>query len=394
MPFRRHLRLADLRGIGRLAIDATIGITDLVEAMHRNIASTPGIFGDQAVGGARGLAGLVYRSVRGTTRLIGGGIDAALAPLVPLLGADTSSRERNAVVSALNGIMGDHLQATRNPLALRMNFCVEGDALPLTHDALAAAFPHASGKIVILVHGLCMNDQQWLRAGHDHGVALGRDLGYSPLYLRYNTGLPIAANGRSLAAILDELVAHWPVKVREIVVLAHSMGGLVARSAFYVAGETKCGWPAITRAMIFLGTPHHGAPLERGGHWLDTILAASPYVAPFARIGQLRSAGITGLRYGHVHERAANHAVPTHLPLPAGTPCFAIAASASKEGGEIIRNLLGDGLVPVASALGRHKNKMRDLAFPLDRQWIGYGMNHMDLLSATPVYEKIRAWLA
>ena len=124
----------------------------------------------------------------------------------------------------------------------------------------------------MLIHGLCLNDQQWLREGHDHGAALAEDFGYTPVYLRYNSGLRIGANGRMLADSLESLLAHWPQPVDDLVLIGHSMGGLVARSAIHHATNAGQRWASQLSKMICLGTPHHGAPLERGGHGLDFLL--------------------------------------------------------------------------------------------------------------------------
>ena len=81
---RNHL--SDLLGASRLAIDATRGLADLVEAMHHNISRAPAILEKTPAGRTRGITGLVYRSVHGVTRLVGGSIDAVLGSLAPLLG--------------------------------------------------------------------------------------------------------------------------------------------------------------------------------------------------------------------------------------------------------------------------------------------------------------------
>ncbi len=397
-----HLHPSDLRGFARLATNATGGLADLVEAMHRTITRPVGGGGTQTPDRTRGLTGLVYKSVRGVTRLVGGGLDAILAQLRPTLAGRTSSPEREAVLAALNGVLGDYLVASENPLAITMSLRRNGQPLVLETQALAAAIPEGGGKLAVLAHGLCMNDLQWNREGHDHGAALARDLGYTPFYLHYNSGLHTSTNGRTFAGLLEALLEQWPHQVEELVIVAHSMGGLVTRSACHYGLVAGHDWPRQLRRLAFLGTPHHGAPLERGGNWVDVILGATPYAAPFARLGKIRSAGITDLRHGNVldghwegHDRFARvRDTRQSVPLPDGVQSYAIAATTGKKRGDVRDRLFGDGLVPVSSALGRHEDSRRSLSFPLPRQWIGHGMNHMDLLGRAEVSDQIVRWFA
>jgi len=216
-------------------------------------------------GATGGLTGLIYRSVRGVTRLVGGasmphwhrwcaGWTTPPAPPRPA---------REAALAALNGVLGDRLAASGNPLATTMR---------LRH----ATTPPVGGRVALLIHGLCMNDLQWrdTETGHDHGDQLAA-LGYTPVYLVYNTGRPIADNGADLAHQLETWLANWPQPVEELLVLAHSMGGLVARSACHQAQRDGLRWPALLRTLVFLGTPHHGAPLERAGNWVDQVLGST-----------------------------------------------------------------------------------------------------------------------
>ncbi len=400
-PSRHAPRLTDLRGATRLATDATLGLTALVEAMHARIASAPGLRGPAQT---RGITGLVYNSIRGVTRLVGGSVDGLLGALTPWLqgraeaapeAALLPSREREAIVAVLNGVLGDHLAASGNPLATTMTLRMAGRPLPLEPGALQAALPaatRASGRVLVLLHGLCMNDLQWQREGHDHGAALAAALGYTPVYLHYNTGLAVHANGAAFAQLLPQLLDAWPQPLQRVALLGHSMGGLVARSALHQATAAGQAWPQRVDDLVCLGTPHHGAPLERAGHWIDLLLGAAPYAAPLARLGRVRSAGITSLRHGQLLPEPAT-AQPVHVPLPAQPRCHAVAAIGGPAGGSLKGRLLGDGLVPLDSALGRHKDPARTLHFEPDRQVQLHGMNHLQLLNRPEVLEPLLRWL-
>ena len=397
MSKKTHVHISDLVGVNRLATDITAQVTDLAEALHNNIASTPGILGTPIQQCSSGIAALVYESIRAITRLAGGTTDPVLAQLTPILN-ECSSEEREAVLAALNGVMGDHLVATGNPLAIPMQLRRNGQPLILRKDALADALPPRRDKLLILVHGLCLNDLQWTRKGRGFVTPLARTLGYTPVYLHYNTGLHTSVNGRAFSALMETLLEQWPEPLQDVVILAHSMGGLVSRSAYHYGQAGGQVWPQHMSKLIFLGTPHHGAPFERGGNWMDLCLGLSPYTAPFARLGKLRSAGITDLRYGNVldedwqgfdrFEHAGDLRHP--VPLPERVECYTIAANI----GTKTSDLFGDGIVPVNSALGCHADPKRTLTFSPSRQWVAHGTNHLDLLSHRSVFKQIKCWLA
>jgi len=254
--------------------------------------------------------------------------------------------------------------------------------------------------LLVLVHGLCMNDLHWTRNGHDHGAALAMDLGYTPVYLHYNSGRHISFNGREFAALMETLVREWPLPVEQVAMLGHSMGGLVMRSAFHYGALAGHDWLHRLQQAVFLGTPHLGAPLERAGAVVDFLVGVSRYSAPFARLGKARSAGIRDLGRAclrdedwHAQPGAAKHRRPSSLALPAGVSCYAIAASRMQNAGEGRARVGGDGLVPVDSALGRSPDRRRHLGLRAERRMIAYGMHHFDLLDRPDVYERIRSWL-
>ena len=368
-------------------MDATAGVTDLVEAIHAAILRSDLTLRNTSPERTTGITRLVYRSIRGVTGLTGSVIDTVLAR--EGIAYARTSTQREAVVAALNGVLGDHLAATANPLAIPMRMHHAGQPLTLRTDALIDALPADAvaddgAKLVVLIHGLCMNDLQWTRDGHDHGRMLAETLGYIPLYLHYNTGLSISDNGRLFAEQLETLFEQWPTAVDEITLIGHSMGGLLARSACHHAATLGHAWPSALRHLVCMGSPHHGAPLERGGNWIDLVLGATPFAAPLARVGKIRSAGITDLRHGH--DRVA-------VPLPKGVRSYAIAATTGQRRGDLRDRWIGDGLVPVASALGHHPDADRAVGFAKSRQWIGYDMNHLDLLSHPDVADRLLRWL-
>lgn len=399
---KNHITMSDLQGAGRLAVDATKGITGIVEELHAAITHGPGL-GTLTQGPIQGITWLVYRTINGVTTLVGGGIDAILSRLNAMLGKEEPlSFGREAVISAVNGVLGDYLAATQSPLAIPMRFRLNGKPLELDKRSLAGAIPQAGGKLLVMVHGLCMNDLQWDRSGHDHGTALSRDLGYTPVHLHYNSGRHISDNGRQFADVMASLLAAWPVRVEEVTIIGYSMGGLVTRSAFHYGKIAGQDWMRRVKHIVFLCAPHHGAPLERGGNLLNAVLGITPYTRPFVRLGNIRSAGITDLRYGNIidedragrnrFDRSGDQRQPT--PLPSSAACYAIGATTGKQTGDIRSLLIGDGLVPINSALGRHKNPALCLSFPDSHTWIRYEINHLDVLNHPDVYEKIREWLA
>jgi pimeloyl-ACP methyl ester carboxylesterase len=403
----RHVRPSDLRAALRLAGQATTGVIGIAEGVHQSVRNRLGLPAGVEPDRTGGLTGQIYQGIRGVTQLVGHGLDSALASLLPLV--DDPSRHpepspgREAVLAALNGVMGDRLLESSNPLAQTMELRHQGRRLPLDsaqalHERLAGASPH----LLVLLHGLCMNDTQWLRKGHDHGAVLAQALGATPVYLRYNSGLHTSTNGRDFARHLEWLAVQWPVPLESITLIGHSMGGLVARAACEEAQRSSHRWRPLLKHLVFLGTPHHGAPLERAGHGVDVLLAATPFTAPFTRLGQLRSAGITDLRHGHVRDAdwqgrerfgsGVDHREP--LPLPEGVACFTIAATLAPQRGLLADRLTGDGLVPLRSALGQHDDPRHRLVFARDSQRTVHRTGHLELLSSPVVAQQLLQWLA
>ena len=408
------MRADEVRGVSQLARVTLRGGTSRVFEMHRGIADRafdavgPAAAPVRAVHDA--ITGFTYATVRGA---LGGGARAAgVVAEFRASGRDLDTdRAGRVALAILNGAHGDLVQREAPGLAMGMTVRVDGRAVPVEPAALAEAFPGTSGRLAVFLHGLTETESSWCfraerhhgRADVSYGTQLHADLGLTPVHLRYNTGLHISDNGRSLDALLGALVDGWPVPVQDVVLIGHSMGGLVARSALHQAGggtPQAHRWTSLVRDTITLGSPHLGAPLERGVHRLTAALATLPETRPLARLLSLRSVGIKDLRRGTLVEadwsgRDLDDLAPgthTHVPLLDGARHFVVLVTVARNPSGRVADLLGDLLVQPRSASGDTGDDDR-LAFPPDSVHRIGGLHHLDLLNHPLVYERIRDWL-
>nr|WP_279007413.1 alpha/beta hydrolase [Aeromonas jandaei] len=394
-------QLSDIRELAQLLTQALPATVQITEAVHQAVLGGMGIKGREK-GKTAGLTGLIYKGVHGAANSLGSGINGLLARLpLPTQPSVAETPKRAALLATLNGVLGDKLVEQQNALATPMTLRYQGK--PLDWQTMPADLPH-TGRVLLMIHGLCMNDLQWYTnyegKSVNHGEAVAKALGYLPLYLRYNSGLSIASNGQALALQLEDLCDQWPGAIKQLSVLAYSMGGLVIRSACHYAQTHSLRWPKRLQHLIFLGTPHHGAPLESAGHWLEQLLPVTPYSMPFVKLTRIRSQGIRDLRHGKVIDASRNNRERTigrdprqPLPLPSGVACFAIAGTTSAKRTLLAERLIGDGLVPLRSALGLHRERAHQLDFPPEHTLIVYRTTHMALLGSQEVGAQLLDWL-
>ncbi len=328
-----------------------------------------------------GISAAVYTSLSTGARAAATGMQA-VDRHGPRLEATPAGRQ---LLSAVNGLIGDRLVEDRPELAIALAVRRHGADVPPTAEALSAAFPDATGDVVVFLHGLGENDDSWDRRRDEHGGSYGSRLAqdgrWTPVYLRANTGLPIGENGVALASLLDDLIASWPVGVRRLALVGHSMGGLILRAACAVVTDAERQWSSLVTDVVTLGTPHLGAPLERTVHRSARLLGLLPEAAPFGRILEYRSVGILGLRRGLAAD-------VQHLPH---ARYRLVAATLAESRRHPLSAALGDLLVRYPSAVGRDRCG-REL-FP-DADVLHVRGDHFDLLNHPRVYDALRRWLA
>jgi triacylglycerol esterase/lipase EstA (alpha/beta hydrolase family) len=376
--------------------------TRRVQEMHRAIADLsfqasrwiPGMAGPVRL--AQSAHDAIADGIYAAIRQSGGGLLAAAALLEQHAAARAPaeaappSRLATGLRSALNAAVGDHLASNANPLAITMGFYAAGHRIPLTADGLRAQFPDPGDRLGVFIHGLGCDEHSWQPSAeiaedpssHPYGARLQADLGYTPLYLRYNTGLPIADNGRQLERLLSDLLAVWPRPVRELVLIGHSMGGLVARGACDEAAAENLPWLKPTRMVICLGSPHRGSPLAKLGHLTTAALHLSKVTAPLGKIAAARSAGVRDLRHGLRAQEERTQAAA----VASGVAYRFISANLTEDPDHPLGHILGDGLVTLHSAT------VPELSDDVDSVRLG-GLGHMALLNEPRVYERIRQWL-
>jgi pimeloyl-ACP methyl ester carboxylesterase len=310
--------------------------------------------------------------------------------------------------AALNAVFGDYLEERRNPLAIEMQFYDRGRALELTPEALRAAHPRLSPRVVVLVHGMALTESCWAFtegaaaasapsvSAPCYGSLLRDEFGVTPFYVRYNTGRHVSQNGRALALLLERLFVVYPSAIEELDLIGHSMGGLVLRSACHYAEELGHGWLACAKRAFYLGSPHLGSPYERVGHVLSVVLRSidHPVVQLTGTLGNLRSAGVKDLRNGSLLDEdwkgldldAPGKRRPRRVPLRPSMAHYLIAGSLTKSENHLLSRLIGDALVrlPSATAPGRKA------ALPAEHFALLPGVNHMQLARCPQVYAVLR----
>ncbi|OBJ52495.1 triacylglycerol lipase [Mycobacterium sp. 1423905.2] len=398
----------EIRSLADLAGEGTRVLTTLVRDMHHGIASR--VFG--SIGPVAKpvqvfhdtTAAMTYRLVDGAVRGSLYGAGALAAETISNDDDDTvQARPRIAgAIAAVNGIYGDELTNRSNGFALTMQIRRKGKPVDLTADAIADAFPYATGRIAVFVHGWCMTERSWWRPPRTgetlrpYGKRLRKDLGFTPVYLRYNSGWHISENGQALADLLNELQTLWPTPVDDIVLIGHSMGGLISRSACHYGLEHGHGWTKAVRHVVCLGSPHLGADLEKSVNAASWALAKLPETRGLAAFLNTRSSGVKDLRYGALlHEDWRDcdpdeflqdrcHEVPF---LPEAIYHFVATSAAPRALGL----LFGDSLVRPNSASGRGRS--RTIPFEAGHGLTLTGLNHFDLLNHPAIYDKLLEWL-
>ena len=300
------------------------------------------------------------------------------------------------LVGALNGVLGDYLLKHQNPMALPMVLYDHYGALQQGDIA---------GRVVIFVHGLCMNHTDWtnrnfggigerLLAQRDHNIML---------YLNYNTGRRISANGRSLANTLEDLITRNP-RITSIDLIGHSMGGLVSRSSLFYGKQNMHQWTHMVGNLVCIGSPHHGAVLERFGFALQDRLGSFPFVKLIGHLVNIRSNGILDLRHGSVRDDDWEHLEARiglmddnrkPAPLPSHINTFFVAGTVEHENHKKslkALSIIGDYLVSVKSALGEHPNPRFQLELPDSHKAVFHGLNHFEIQYHSSVSEQITRW--
>ncbi len=396
----------EVRALSALAFEELRSFPGAIRDMHLGIAQRafrgvgPASRPVQLIHDA--LSSRAYGAVGAGASGLGKAVDAAMERGGVGEQVSLSTTQKGSFgLAVLNGLIGDRLERDGSALHQPTSARVHGERIGLDESSLRDAFPQATPRLAVFMHGLTGDEFCWSWGAADaYGERLGSDLDCTAVYLRYNSGLHISENGRTVAALLEELVDAWPVEVQQIALVGHSMGGLVARSAAHQADEQDQKWVGHVRHVVSLGTPHLGAPLEQGAHRAAAALHKLPETRMLSSFLRRRSAGIRDLRHGSLVDEDWRGRDPEALRavacqevplLPWATHCF-VSATITRDPKHPLGRLLGDILVLVPSASGQ--SKTRRIPFRDEHGHHVGGTHHIALLNHPEVYERLRHWLA
>ncbi len=324
----------------------------------------------------------------------------------PINLADSLRSDRlGMALAAINGVMGDRFRANNSPLAINMGFYHQNRPLALTTEQFAATEHSLSGRLVVFVHGLSSHEQMWAfpsQQEHPERVSYGsllmQEEGVTPLYLRYNSGLHISDNGRLLSDLLQELLEVYPEPVEELVLVGHSLGGLLIRSACHYGKQASCSWVDCLSKAIYLGTPHHGVPWQSltANMLLRWSASSNPLVQKLCSLYEGRSASVRDIvDMALIDEHWQSEEPSKPLEWFEGIEHFFIAGSINEDPNHVISHAFGDVLVPIGSA--QAKSALHGhLPSPPNLQQNSAlipGVKHIALAHNIEVYAQLKEWL-
>lgn len=326
-----------------------------------------------------------YGAVRVGTALVGFGLDARARRR-----ASSSSVE-----AVLNGLWGDTLGRHEGRLAITMGVR-DREGVPVPAEEASTAFPAATGRLVVLVHGLMETERGWEGSEASSGLLgpLEDDPTLTPIAIRYNTGLRVSENGARLADLLADLHDYWPVEVESISLVGRSMGGLVIRSACATAQVAGMRWVDLVDDVVTLGTPHRGAPLEKLVNVVAWSLGLVSETRPLGEYLNTRSGGIKDLRFGAVAESDWRDFEPDALlhntvgkhPLAPGIRHHFVTGVITSNPGHPIGLMLGDLIVRSSSA-GDNRHLSPSSVVAVGR------VAHGSLIDSPVVVDRVMRWL-
>ncbi|MFT6264264.1 MAG: pimeloyl-ACP methyl ester carboxylesterase [Oleiphilaceae bacterium] len=274
--------------------------------------------------------------------------------------------------SILNSMIGEYLEKEKNPLAIQMGFYHRSKKLSLDTPLTQQLNAPLSNKVVILVHGLTQLETVWdfpksgssneLIINHyigaffdtpkdsgkeDYGSKLQEEFGYTPFYLRYNTGLSLEKNGRNFAAQLSKLFRSYPIAINELMLIGFSMGGTLLRHAQYSAQNNQFQWLSILSKCIYLGSPNESSPLDRMGYISRDILRRFPmrWINLWAdRIGH-RSNRLQSLKQGMKLLNESQDRVVEGVSYAESSRHYFIKSGINVDEQGVLSRVLGDTLV-------------------------------------------------
>lgn len=402
-----QISVDDWRALGDLVALATDRLSAPAEGIHQAIADRWFGVGGHAESLTHSSNRWLIRSIYGTVRGAGSIASAAIAVGAATIG-DTrtvrplwKSRRGAGIQAATNALWGDEFARQQSHMHTELGIR-DPDGAPVSTDAISLnqAYCAPTHRLVVLLHGLGHTERCWQGRIDDDGAPIGithalEADGFTPVFVRYNTGMRVSHNRERLSQLLDDIVDNWPAPVHEIALIGHSMGALIARGAVHTGKSAGSTWITRVRHVVSIAAPHHGSPIEKGVHCASRILDRTAEGRPLSAFIDERSAGIKDMRFGTVQDVDQDEVVDkaqtevSIRPLGDGINHHLVAGIVTANSRNLFGLMVGDLVVRLGSATGAGSRTKVEAA----NVQVFTGRTHPGLLKDPAVHSQVRAWL-
>lgn len=309
--------------------------------------------------------------------------------------ADSVVKEKLFENIAVSSVVGDSFAGLVTTSEIQASFRSEGKDVGV-EKVLEDWKRSNRKKIMICVPGLFCDESLWTKNGEPSLAKTMEEEGYFPVFLRFNPGLHISDNGKKLLALLKSFLEHPDVRDLKADYISYSQGGLILRSAFYLAKQEAPEFSKRIGKVLFISSPDGGSYIEKAGFWLGLGAEAFPVfpVQLIGFIGNQRSDAMKDLSHGIIREEdwkngshLGRYAKDVYFGELDEIDAYQIYSLVSEKDGGNWSSWIGDGIIERPSLTILSEEVFRRKSDPESRVRCLTGLSHYQILPAAELRE-------